>query len=180
MTKNRLKIRAHALDLELTGDTAYIEDAYMAMRQVIMERFQNTLATPEPAPASASSSEPDVPGTTKPLAPRDRQDTNPMYKAVARKLAENQKVPENTTEAADTPLHTVICGDVYFNVSIVSRGQFDKSIFGRVLTSRLIERVYVNEVDQGLLSEHLTIGKVLWRELTPAGQSVIGRGGGKP
>lgn len=198
MTKNTLQIRAQALDLELTGDATYVEQAYMAMRHVVMERFRSTLeegrneadqtttfsvkgttveAKAPPSPSVASGMKAAKAGDPAP-ALRERQDTNPMYKAIRDELPQN--IPETTRDAMDTPLHTVIVGDVYHNVSIVARRELDQSIFGRVLSARFIERIYVNSADRERIKAHITVGKILWRELTTAGQSAIAKRGGQP
>lgn len=198
MVKNTLQIRARALDLELTGDATYVEEAYMAMRHVVMERFRSTLhqdqsvanrSAPRPVEAGARgaktpagqalAAESEGAEAEEPAkSSRERQDTNPMYKAIRDKIP--QGVPETTLDAAETPLHTVSVGNVYNSVCIVARRELDQSIFGRTLSARLIERIYINDSEREGLERHITFGKVLWRELTVAGQSAIGRRDGEP
>ncbi|MFU8804317.1 MAG: hypothetical protein ACNA8W_10945 [Bradymonadaceae bacterium] len=164
--KNILKIRAHALDLELSGDAAYVEDAYDAIRLVVMDRFERSLLKEASEASEVSEVEEEL---------RKRSDTSPMYKAAIKQAAE-AGLPETTDAAADTPLHTVVVGDVYHNIGIIARGEFDKSIFGNVVSARKVERIFIDEIDEERLAKHFTFGKILWRELTSAGQSVIAGG----
>jgi hypothetical protein len=195
--KNTLQIRAQALDLELTGDATYVEQAYMAMRHVVIERFRATLeeerneadqattslvqgttveAKAPASPSVASEMEAAEAGQPAP-ALGEREDTNPMSKAIRDEFPPN--IPDTTLDAVDTPLHTVIVGDVYHSVSIAARRELDQSIFGRVLNARFIARIYVNRADRERLKAQITVGTILWRELTTVGPSAIAKRGGQ-
>lgn len=154
MSQNKLKIQAESLDLELSGDADYVRDAYAAIRPVVLQRFQSALQKAElPTPEDP---------------PRKRQITQPLYKQPA-----IQKHIVTSRGIADQHLRLIVCGDLYHKVSVLSRPDFEKSIFNSSIDIDSVEHVFVNEGDIDLLETHFPIGRTLWRELTPTGKSMV-------
>ncbi|RDV38393.1 hypothetical protein DV096_06125 [Bradymonadaceae bacterium TMQ3] len=151
MTQNRLKIKAHSLDLELTGEAAYVEDAYQAIRSVVVQRFAQTLESDQAGPSE-----------------KKRSTTQPLYRAdgVKERIAPSR-------EMADNHLHLVVCSELYHKVSVLARPDLAKTIFGKVLSADRIDHVYIDEGDLQRLERHFEVGKTLWRELTASGRAVV-------
>jgi|SRR5690554_3933715 len=151
MTQNRLKIKAHSLDLELTGEAAYVEDAYQAIRSVVLQRFAQTLESDVESPA-----------------PKKRSNTQPLYRVDGVK----ERITP-TREMADNHLHLVVCSELYHKVSVLSRPDLARTIFGKAVSADRIDHVFINEADLGALADHFEVGKTLWRELTASGRAVV-------
>ncbi|TXD38044.1 hypothetical protein FRC98_03865 [Lujinxingia vulgaris] len=153
MTQNRLKIKAHSLDLELTGEAAYVEDAYQAIRSVVLQRFAQTLESDEAGTAEKE---------------KKRSNTQPLYRAdgVKERIAPSREMAENH-------LHLVVCSELYHKVSVLARPELANTIFGKVLSADRIDHVYIDEADLGSLERHFEVGKTLWRELTASGRAVV-------
>ncbi|RAL20563.1 hypothetical protein DL240_16125 [Lujinxingia litoralis] len=154
MSQNRLKIKAHSLDLELTGEAAYVEDAYAAIRQVVLQRFSQTLDAHQ--------------GEGEPAPVRKRRNTQPLYRADQVK----ERIPPSR-EMADNHLHLVVCSELYHKVSVLPRPELAGTIFGALLHSECIDHVYIDEHDLAALAPHFDVGKTLWRELTRSGRAVV-------
>ncbi len=159
---NRMKIQAKSLDLELSGDRAYVVDAYQAIRGVIMDRFELTLGV--------QASHEVTPEEVKPT----RHKTQPLHRV---ETAVN--LPERTLDTTSNHIHVVVTGEIYHNISVVEREAIEKSVLARVIDVQHIERIYIDRVDRDKLQPILPVGKVLWRELTHAGQAAI-RGSENP
>lgn len=156
MTQNRLKIRAKSLNLELTGDAEYIADAYEAIREVLMQRFR----------AALRNDDAETTATNHHL--HKRRNTKPLYTqpSVQTHLGVRPAI-------ADANLRLIVCDDLYHKVSALSRPDFQASIFSRSLDIQQVEHVYIDAADADLLSQHLDVGKTLWRELTAAGRFMV-------
>lgn len=151
---NRLKIQAESLDLELTGDSDYVRDAYEAIRTVVMQRFEKTLRKEE-----VDEDDDDE---------RARCPTQPLYR-----LDGVQQHMAASRELADHHIRMVVCNELYHKVAVLTRKDLTESLFGKVIDSKAVEHIYVNEGDVPALTEHIGIGKTLWRELTAHGRAIV-------
>ncbi len=156
MTQSRLKIQAESLDLELTGDSDYVRDAYGAIQSVIIQRFRETLRKQ------------DGPTDTDEQPKKGRRITKPLYQ-----IDEVQKHMTGSRQLADQHIRLVVCNDYYHKVAVLSRDEFDKSIFGNCIDVEAIENVYINDEDTTALQGNIDIGKTLWRELTSRGRAAV-------
>ncbi|MBA2660964.1 MAG: hypothetical protein H0U74_01610 [Bradymonadaceae bacterium] len=152
-----MKIQAKSLDLELSGDRTYVVEAYQAIRGVIMDRFELTLGGG--AQGEGSDADADAPA---------RHKTQPLHRV---ETAVN--LPEKTVEMPTNHIHVVVTGEIYSNISVIEREQLEKSVLSRVLDAQHLERIYIDRADRDQLNAVLPVGKVLWRELTTAGQAAI-------
>ena len=155
MSQNRLKIQAQNLDLELTGDTEYVADAYEAIREVIVARFEQTLrrgGEPGQSPRGEGAGGP------------ARRITRPLYRidGVSQQIS-----------PGPTRLRLVVCNDLYHKVTVLSREDLEASVFGQVLDTSRLESIFVNEADVPLFEKELPVGKTLWRELTESGRKMV-------
>lgn len=147
-SQNRLQIRAKHLNLDLAGETEYVERAYSAIREVLMDRFRASLehaVVEEVAPVAA-----EVPKTAGPV---------------------EGAVPEIRDSGGR--INLVLCNDVYNKIFVIDNEGIDASMFGSVIDTSQIRRIYLNRSQQDRFEEFFQFGKVLWRELTSAGRAAV-------
>ncbi len=169
MSQNKLKIEAESLDLELSGDADYVVRAYEAIREVLIERFEATLAKGEASrsgsgksgPVRAGMMEP-CPDTTSPLHRVESASKNPLVQHV-----------KAGRELTRFHLQFVVCTELYYRVAALTRNEFEESIFGDVINSEHISKLYVDESAAECLRDRIEFGSTLWRELTKAGKLAI-------
>lgn len=149
--KNKLRIRAKSLDLDLAGESEYILRAYDAIQPVLMERFRES-----------------VDAVLDGATPEQHVKTIRMHGAV-----DPSKFPEQEQDEAVQHLNVVVCNEVYNKIYLMERVVVRSSIFGRVLDVDQIARVFVNQSQSPRFEEHFQLGKVLWRELTAAGRRAV-------
>ncbi len=150
--KNMLKIKAHALDLELKGEPEYIEEAYRAVREVLMDRFRESLE----ARSDVDAMQPERPTEDLPVITPEQ-------------LKEHQS-------SEPRHLHLVMCDEVYNKVFLINGEDGIAEGLRKVLDINNISRIYINRKDQDNFSELLTFDRVLWRELTSAGRDAVRKG----
>lgn len=146
---NQLKIKARSLDLELKGEPEYVEMAYRAVRDVLMERFRESLeARAETEPADRATSE--LPVIT----------------------------PEQLRQQKPEPRHAhlVLCNEVYNKVYLIDGDRGIRGALGRVLNLDHIGRIYINRAQQDAFTDAVNFDRVLWRELTTAGRDAVRKG----
>lgn len=150
--KNVLKIKAHALDLELKGEPEYVEEAYRAVREVLMDRFRESLQA-RPAVDELKPERPteDVPVIT-PEQLREHQRSEPRH------------------------LHLVMCDEVYNKVYLINGEEGIADGFRETLNIGKVSRIYINRKDQDEFAKLLKFDRVLWRELTTAGRDAVRKG----
>lgn len=153
MTSNNvLRIKAHALDLELKGDPEYIEMAYRAVRSVLMERFRESLEDNE-ARANA-----------------------PVERATEELPVITQEELRQHRAAEPKNVHLALCDEVYNKVYLVDGKTGISGALGKVLVTDHISRIYINRSQQEHFTTMLKFERVLWRELTSAGRDVVRKG----
>lgn len=162
MSESKLKIEAESLDLELSGDSDYVIDAYEAIRTVVMERFRQTLTKQEDGPHTAQSP-PDSDG-----ANMEDKGTDPHFRidGLVQQVAAGR-------ELIETRLQLVVCTEMYHRIAALSRDDFRKSIFAGLIDPEALAKVYLNEDAALQLKDQLEFGNTLWRELTTAGKAVV-------
>lgn len=160
MSQNRLKIQAQNLDLELTGDAAYVGEAYEAIRDVIVTRFEQTLRQAQRGEGEGSAQE----GGKGTSGGGRRRITRPLYRidGVSKQIS-----------PGPTRLRLVVCNDLYHKVAVLRREELEASVFGEVLDSTKLESVFINEAEVPVLERELPVGKTLWRELTATGRRMV-------
>lgn len=163
MSNSRLKIEAESLDLELSGDADYVIDAYMAMRSVILERFEQSIRGSETSPANAPSNPPDA-------SSGDGVDdtTNPLFR-----IDELRRKVETGSPLLATQMQLVVCTDLYYRVAALSRSDFRESILGDIIDPESVNKVYVDEDAATTMRDRIEFGKTLWRKLTDQGQAIV-------
>lgn len=150
--KNVLRIKAHALDLELKGEPEYIEEAYRAIREVLMDRFRESLD----ARSDVDAIEPERPTEDLPVITPEQ-------------LREHKR-------SEPRHLHLVMCDEVYNKVYLINGEDGIPEGLRKVLDIENISRIYMNRRDQEDFAEFLTFDRVLWRELTSAGRDAVRKG----
>lgn len=146
--KNFLKIKAQSLDLELKGEPEYVELAYRALRDVLMERFKESLEVRGEETLERGTE--DLPVVT----------------------------PQQARERLNRPghAHLVLCNDVYHKVFLIEGPSDVKGALGKVLKLEHIGRIYINRSQQDSFMSTFGFGRVLWRELTAAGRDAVRKG----
>ncbi len=159
MSDSQLKIKAESMDLELSGDPDYVEDAYEAMRSVVMERFYQTLVKRESAVADVRSNADEK---------MDPKGTDPHFQidGLLQQVAAGR-------ELIKARLQLVVCTDMYHRVAALSRNDFRKSIFGELFDPEILSKIYLSEEAGAQLKDQIEFGHTLWRELTKAGKAVV-------
>lgn len=145
-TQNRLQIRAKSLNLDLAGEPEYVESAYGAIREVLMDRFRDSLDIVEEEAVGVA----EAPKTSGPVA---------------------GAVPQ--IQQSGGRVNVVLCNDVYNKIFVIDQDDIESSMFGKVIDTTLIRRIYLNRSQQGRFEEFFQFGKVLWRELTSAGRAAV-------
>lgn len=177
MANNRLQIKAGPLDLELHGEPDYIREAYDAMRDVILDRFQEALADNEPRHRAPSTIPPALPDDVPPpqnkpkpvpYRPDNSNTTNPLFRLDA--IEQQVRAGEQLVQVQ---LQLVVCTSLYRRVAAVSRRDFSDSIFGDFIDPRELSTVYLDEGAADRLANRMAFGNTLWRELTSAGKAVV-------
>jgi len=146
-----LRIKAHALDLELKGEPEYIEVAYRAVREVLMDRFRESLQ----ARSDVDALEPERPTEELPVITPEQ-------------LREHQREPRH--------LHLIMCDEVYNKVYLINGEEGIAEGLRKVLNIDQISRIHINRKDQEKFASLLTFDRVLWRELTSAGRDAVRKG----
>lgn len=146
--KNHLRISAKHLDLDLRGETEYVERAYNAIRSVLLDHYRDSLLEPN--------------------ATRDTSELPTITPEQARKSFQSD--PEARV------VNLVLCNEVYNKVYLVESDEFDKGVLGPTFKFEEIRRIYVNQSQQTAFNTSFKFGKVLWRELTAAGRNAVRQG----
>lgn len=146
--KNHLRISAKHLDLDLRGETEYVERAYNAIRSVLLDHYRDSLLEPN--------------------ATRDTSELPTITPEQARKSFQSD--PEARV------VNLVLCNEVYNKVYLVESDEFDKGVLGPTFKFEEIRRIYVNQSQQTAFNASFKFGKVLWRELTAAGRNAVRQG----
>lgn len=145
--KNKLRIRAKSLNLDLAGEADYVLRAYDAIHPVLLERFEESVEGVLDGPDQQ------VPDGS----------TMRMHAAT----------PSEAAVASPSHLNVVICNEVYHKIHLVERERVDSSIFARSFDFENVTRVYINRSQRDAFRTVFPQGKVLWRELTAAGKAVV-------
>lgn len=143
--KNRLRIRAKSLNLDLVGEGEYIMRAYDAIHPVLVERFVESVEQILDEPEES-------------LAP-ELSETIPMHRPV-----DPQRLPH---------MNVVVCNEVYNKIYLVDRDELRNTIFRDVIDLDAVGRIYINRSQRDRFRGFIRFGKVLWRELTSAGRAVV-------
>lgn len=152
--KNVLKIKAQSLDLELKGESEYIEQAYRAIREVLMERFRESIEANrlnQQPPAAVERATEELPVIT----PDQMR---------AHKSAEPRNV------------HLALCDEVYNKIYLVDGQTGISGALGKVLDTNHVSRIYINRTQEAAFRGMLKFERVLWRELTAAGRDAVRKG----
>lgn len=170
MSENRLNIKAHSLELELTGEADYVVEAYEAIRGVVIRRFEETIDEIEAEDERAREKR-----KSAKKGQNIRHDdsisantTNPLFRIDSLK----QHVAAGR-ELTTYHLQFVVCTELYNRIAALPRDEFDDSIFGKSIKAEAITKVYLDESAAGGLRDRIEFGKTLWRELTTAGKAAI-------
>ena len=146
--KNKLRIRAKSLNLDLEGEAEYVLRAYDAIHSVLLERFEESVEG-----VLEESERPEVAAKTMKL-----------YTG-----ADGKASPKPSREH----LNLVICNEVYHKIHLVERQRLRKGVFGRSFDFEHVGGVYINRSQSDAFHNVLPSGKVLWRELTATGKAVV-------
>lgn len=162
---NKLRIRAEALKLDLTGDTTYIAQAYDALQPLLMERFRQSIKSTDPPNVLLD------------------EDTSPMRTTMQ---LHNPAPPDATTKpditvktgpaaASDDVNHVkvAISNDVYRKIYLIGADTLERSVLAKAFDLTKIHRIHVNRSQQDRFAELLGGGKLLWRELTEKGRAAV-------
>lgn len=144
--QNKLKIRAIDLDLELSGEPAYVEQAYEALRPVLMERFRASVDARPTSSENQSSGPSDQEGA----------DEWPLAGSVT---AEHVNV--------------VMTSEVYNKVYLVEVEELGDAPITNAIDLANVSRIYINRSQKEQFDHFFKVGKVLWRELTSAGKAAV-------
>jgi len=142
--RNKLKIRAVDLDLELSGEPAYVEEAYDALRPILMERFRASVqkrAARQKTPVEPDAEEPLQPGFARP--------------------------------ASSEHVNVVLTNEVYNKLYLVELDELSDAPITRAIDLRGVGRIYINRSQKENFGHFFKVGRVLWRELTAAGKAAV-------
>lgn len=151
--KNVLKIKAQALDLELKGESEYIEQAYRAIREVLMDRFRESIE------AHRRSQEP--------VEPERSTEELPVI-TPEQIRAHKKSEPRN--------VHLALCDEVYNKIYMLDGQSGISGALGKILDTEHISRIYINRSQEDGFRNVLKFERVLWRELTSAGRDAVRKG----
>ena len=167
MTRNRLKIEASSLKLEFTGDRDNIERGYEMTRELLINCFLEQLAG-ERAQAAGMGDAP----AAEPID-EDRDKTKLMHavKGPIKIEGRHWSPPEDPDEKIHMSL--VLSSEMYNKICVLERESFDDSFLGKVFDFEKMGRLYVRNSQKRRFDAKFTIGKVLWRELTPKGRRAV-------
>lgn len=146
--KNHLRISAKHLDLDLRGETEYVERAYDAIRSVLLEHYRDSLLEPN--------------------ATRETSELPAISQEQARKSFQSD--PEARV------VNLVLCNEVYNKIYLVESDEFDHGVLGKAFRFEEVRRIHVNQSQQAGFKPTFKFGKVLWRELTAAGRNAVRQG----
>ena len=165
MANNHLKIEASTLTLEFSGEADEIRQGYQTTRELIISCFQEQLASIQ---AQQTSLDEDSEALYK-----RRNRTQPMHQLDP--AQKNKHAKSWTPPNPDLLSHVTLAlySDLYSKVCVLDRVEFENSIFNRLLHFENINRIYVMHNQKRHFSKYFTIGKVLWRELTPQGKQAV-------
>ena len=160
--KNRLKIDADQLQLELTGDPDDIRQGYELTRELLISHFQERLARAQADERARQQAEQAARprGTQRLHTPEGDPEAGRHWTAPSRPL-----------EAMHISI--ALSSDFYNKVCVLERAEFETSAFGKILDFDAINRLYIRANQRETFRGHFTIGKVLWRELTRNGRAAV-------
>jgi hypothetical protein len=162
MQKNTLKIEASALKLELSGDQATVSQAYEMTRELLIRCFEEQFSRME--------QQADL-HTTRPLHVVPMPLVSPASEAPAVNDAAKHWKPSPAQNV--THINIVLASEFYNKVCVLDRVEFDTSILNKILHFDRIDRLYIRHEQYDTFTQHFTIGKVLWRELTANGKAAV-------
>lgn len=129
-----LKVKTEDVEFAVSGDPAFVESAYDAVQNLILERFVDATNAPNI------------------------------------ELAEETEV-EEIDELCH--INLTVCNEVYGKVYLVRCEELQTLLFGNTIDFEGIQRIYIDRDLQPEVEKKITLGKVLWRELTTAGRAAI-------
>ncbi len=167
MTRNRLKIEASSLKLEFTGDRGNIERGYEMTRELLITCFLEQLA------GERTQSEQLAPPEQAEVVDSDRDRTKLMHavKGPIKIEGKHWSPPEDPDEKIHLSL--VLSSEMYNKVCVLERESFDTSFLAGAFAFDHLGRLYVRNSQKNRFGAKFTIGKVLWRELTPKGRRAV-------
>ncbi len=168
MTRNRLKIEASSLKLEFTGDRDNIERGYEMTRELLINCFLEQLAGER---AQAMGMGPPASSVPEVDVEHDRTKLMHAVKGPIKIEGRHWSPPEDPDEKLHMSL--VLSSEMYNKICVLERESFDGSFLGKVFDFEKVGRLYVRNSQKRRFDAKFTIGKVLWRELTPKGRRAV-------
>jgi hypothetical protein len=170
MTRNRLKIEASSLKLEFTGDRDNIERGYEMTRELLINCFLEQLTGEREQAAGMVAGES---LSAPPPVDIDRDKTKLMHavKGPIKIEGRHWSPPEDPDEKIH--LSFVLSSEMYNKICVLERESFEESFLGKVFAFERMGRLYVRNSQKRRFEAKFSIGKVLWRELTPKGRRAV-------
>lgn len=186
MPKNKIRIEAGGLKLELHGEQAEIERAYEMTRPLLLNFFEEQLRAPTtPPPVAEQPGFTPVGGLPRlprlPAPPRINAEVRDAIIAAQSQSGNTQQLYATGPKRKWTPpsvremsfLNVVLATDFYNKVCVLERAAFEQSMLNEIFEFDELYRIYIPHDNQTFFSGLFEIGKVVWRELTRAGQRAV-------